>query len=66
MLLKSKDLREKTVEELNEELKNLRSDLFNKTMSFHARELENTAELRNLKKSIAKILTILKEKEQNA
>ncbi len=61
MILKAKDLREKSGAELKEELAKLRKDLFEARMSFHSRKLENTSTLRQLKKSIAKIETILIE-----
>ncbi len=64
MLLKTKDLREKTVAELRQELSGLRKDLFKAKMSLNSRQLEDTSSLRNVKKSIAKILTILRQKEE--
>lgn len=63
MILKSKDIREKTAVELQEELAKLRKELFESKMSFHSRKLENTSSLRELKKSIARINTILAERE---
>lgn len=64
MLLKSKDLNEKTVAELEEELKNLREELFKHRMNYYSRQLENTAELKNTKKTIARVLTIIKRKKE--
>lgn len=64
MILKTKDLRDKTKEELNEELTNLRKDLFESKMSFFARKLENTSSMKNIKKSIAKILTVINERNR--
>lgn len=64
MLLKTKDLREKTIEELYQELANLREQLLQKRMAFHSRQLDNPAVLSHLKKSIARILTIIQEKEE--
>jgi large subunit ribosomal protein L29 len=63
MILKVKDLINKTDTELNEELNSLKDKLFETRMSFHARKLENTNAMRQLKKSIARILTIVRSRE---
>ncbi|MDD9899152.1 MAG: 50S ribosomal protein L29 [Candidatus Melainabacteria bacterium] len=62
MILKSKDIRDKSTEELQEELAKLRKDLFDAKMSFHSRKLENHSSMREMKKSIARILTVLTER----
>lgn len=59
MILKANDLREKTEAELQEQLEDLRKELFTAKMDFHARKLENHSSLREFKKSIARIQTIL-------
>jgi large subunit ribosomal protein L29 len=64
MLVKTKELREKSEADLLEELVALRKQLFEARMSFHARKLENTASMLNLRKSIARILTVIKEKKE--
>jgi large subunit ribosomal protein L29 len=66
MILKAKKLIEMTVEELNVELDSLYTNLFDVKMALHSRKLENISSLRELKKSIARIKTILKQKEANA
>jgi large subunit ribosomal protein L29 len=62
MILKVKDLVEKTSKELESELASLRKQLFEAKMAFHSRKLENTSTLKQMKKSIARIQTILQEK----
>ena len=62
-MLKTKDLRDKTTDELNEELNTLRAELLKARLELHSRQLENTASIKNAKRSISKVLTILKEKE---
>lgn len=62
-MLKVKDLREKTIEELNEEYSNLKTELLESRLAFYSRQLENTAAMKMTKKSIAKVLTVIKEKE---
>ena len=66
MLLKTKDLRDKSVEELKDELESLRNGLFEARMSYHARTLENPASLSQFKKSVARVITLISEKEQEA
>ncbi len=63
MILKAKDIREKTVAELKEEQTKLRKESFLARMSFHSRKLENTSSMRDIKKSLARIATIITEKE---
>jgi len=62
MILKTKDLIEKSEKDLNEQLADLRKELFTAKMAFHSRKLENTSTLKQLKRSIARIQTILKQK----
>ncbi len=64
MILKAKDIRDKTKAELQEEQAKLRKELFEAKMSFHSRKLENTSLIRHLKRSLARIATILTEKEE--
>ncbi len=63
MLLKTKDLREKSVAELQEELSSLKEQLFKAKMQLSSRQLENSSLLGSLRKSIARIRTLLTEKE---
>lgn len=63
MILKTKDLVEKPVKDLQEELEGLRKQLFENNMLFHSRRLENTSSTREIRKSIARILTVIKQKE---
>ena len=61
--MKTKELHELTVEELNTKLKELSEELFNLRFRHAIGQLENPASLKNVKKDIAKIKTILKERE---
>lgn len=62
-MLKAKDLVQKTTDELLEDLVDTRKELFDAKMSFHARQLDNAASMKNSKKQIARILTVIREKE---
>lgn len=66
MILKAIDLQEKSLIELKEELEKVRRELFVAKMDFHSRRLENSSLMRELKKSIARIMTVMAQKEENA
>ena len=61
--MKTKEIRELTVEELNTKLKDLKEELFNLRFRHAIGQLENPASLNLCKKDIAKVKTILREKE---
>jgi len=64
--MKAKELHELTVNELNAKLKELSEELFNLRFRHAIGQLEDTASLRACKKEIAKVKTILREKELGA
>lgn len=57
------ELREKNNEELLEELKNLRAELFNLRLQQVTGGLTNPHRIKAVRKDIARILTILRERE---
>jgi len=61
--VKPKDIREKTVEELNKQLVELREDLFRLRFKHSIGQLEQSANIKQAKRNIARIRTIVKEKE---
>ena len=56
------ELREKSVEELNAELTNLLREQFNLRMQHSTGQLEQTAQLKTVRRSIARVKTILTQK----
>ena len=60
--MKAADLREKTVEQLNEELINLLRDQFNYRMQKSTGQLSQTHLLKQTKRDIARVKTALNEK----
>lgn len=64
--MKTNELRQMTNEELNEKLKSLKVELFNLRFSHATGGLKNAMALNTTKKDIAKIKTILKERELGA
>ena len=61
--MKTKELHELTVEELNAKLKELSEELFNLRFRHAIGQLENSASLKTCKKDIAKVKTILRARE---
>ncbi len=61
--MQAKDLRSKKDKELLEQLKSLRKELKEVSMSVLNRKEKNVKKPRNLRKDIARILSILKEKQ---
>ena len=64
--MKTKDFRQMTNEELNEKINSLKVELFNLRFSHATGGLKNPVVLNTTKKDIAKIKTILKERELDA
>jgi len=62
----TKEIRELSPAELNEKLGEFRQELFNLRFQHATAQLENTQRIPHVKRSIARILTILKEKEAGA
>ena len=60
--MKAKELREKTSEELNTMLKELKGDLFNLRFQLAINQLDNPHKIKEVKKDIARIMTILHQK----
>ena len=64
--MKAKELHELTNDELNTKLGELNTELFNLRFRQVAGQLENPVSLRTCKRDIAKIKTILRERELKA
>ena len=57
-----KDIRGKSVEELESELQKLKKESFNLRFQKAGGQLENTARVRVVRRSIARILTVINSK----
>jgi large subunit ribosomal protein L29 len=64
--MKASALRDMTQDELQQKIKELREALFNLTFQHATGQLENTAQLTKTRRSIARALTALRAKQQNA
>ena len=60
------DLKAKSVEELNEELVAAKKELFNLRFQNATNQLDNTSRIKEVRKNIARIQTVITEKSQNA
>jgi large subunit ribosomal protein L29 len=60
--MKAPEMRDLTLEELAEKSRELRGDLFNAQVKRATGQLENTAKLRRLRRDIARVETVLRER----
>ena len=60
-----KDIRGLSVDKLNEKLQDLKKDLFMLRMQHATNQLDNPMQIAAVKKDIARIKTIIREKETN-
>lgn len=63
--MKSSDMRNMTSEELNKKERELREELGNLSFQHKIRPLEDTSRLKKIRKDIARIATISREKAAN-
>lgn len=64
--MKAKDLRERTIESLQELEKSLRGDVFQAQFRNFTNRLNNTASIRNARRDLARVKTILAERASAA
>ena len=61
-----KELRDLTVDELNDNIKEKRAKLFDIRFKLATHQVENTAEIAGLRNEIAQAKTVIREKELNS
>lgn len=61
--MKITEVRELSTEELNLKIYSLKEQLFNLRRMKATGQLENTSEIKNVRKDIARVYTVLKERE---
>ncbi|MBS6314587.1 50S ribosomal protein L29 [Porcipelethomonas ammoniilytica] len=61
--MKASEIRDMSVEEMNEKLAGLKEELFALRFQLAVNQLDNTARLKAVKKDIARIKTVLRENE---
>ena len=60
--MNANELREKSVDQLKDELANLKKESFNLRFQMATNQLENSARMRDVKRDTARVLTVLNEK----
>ena len=60
--MKNEELREQTVEELQERERDLTRELWQARMDNHTNQLDDTAKIKRLRRDIARVKTLLTEK----
>ena len=63
MMMKANEIRKMTTEELKAKLVDLKKNLFTLRMQHATNQLDNPSQIATVKKEIARINTILREKE---
>ena len=61
--MKAKEIREMSVSELEAKLKDLKSELFNLRFQHATKQLDNPMVIASVKKDIARVQTILRQKQ---
>ncbi len=61
--MKIQDIRDLSTQELEDKIKDLKEELFNLRFQNATNQLENPMRIVSVKKDIAKVMTVLKEKE---
>ena len=61
--MKASEIRQMSVNEMNEQLTSLKEELFNLRFQLAVNQLENTARIKAVKKDIARIKTFIREQE---
>lgn len=62
-MMKASEIRELTVEELSAKLGELKKDLFNLRLQLATNQLDNTNKINEVKHDIARINTVIREKQ---
>ncbi|MDO5715229.1 MAG: 50S ribosomal protein L29 [Tissierellia bacterium] len=61
--MKTKEIRQLSSEELNKKVNELKNELFNLRFRLATGQLDNPSSIKNVKKDIARVKTILRERE---
>lgn len=65
-MARSAELRERSNEDLKDLADGLRAEIFNARFQRHTEQLEKTSELTNKKRDLARVLTIIRQRELEA
>jgi len=62
--MKASEMRDKTVDELQQQKQDLKKELFNLNFQKVTGEIENPMRIRKVRKDVARILTVINEKNR--
>lgn len=62
--MKASEMRDKTVDELQQQRQDLKKELFNLNFQKVTGEIENPMRIRKVRKDVARILTVINEKNR--
>jgi len=62
--MKASEMRDKTVDELQQQKQDLKKELFNLNFQKVTGEIENPMRIRQVRKDVARILTVINEKNR--
>ncbi len=62
-MMKASEIRDLTAEELNTKLGDLKKDLFNLRLQLATNQLDNTNRISEVKHDIARVYTVIREKQ---
>jgi large subunit ribosomal protein L29 len=65
-MAKMEDVRAKTIDELGDQLNELNKEAFNLRFQAASGQLENTARVRQVRRNLAQIKTVLNEKQRES
>ena len=65
-MMKAKEIREMTAEELNAKLGDLKKDLFNLRLQHATNQLDNPKKIADVKHDIARVKTVIRQKANQA
>lgn len=63
--VKANEIRDLTTAEIEQKVKSLKEELFNLRFQLATGQLENTARIREVRKAIARMKTVIREREIN-
>jgi large subunit ribosomal protein L29 len=63
--MKAKEMRDMTTAEIEQKIKGLKEELFNLRFQLATGQLDNPTQVRNVRRSIARAKTVLRERELN-
>ena len=64
--MNAKELNDKTPDQLRDELASLKKEAFNLRFQQATSQLENTARIRNVRRDVARVMTVLNQKASAA